>query len=163
MRARFPLGAGTGFPLGTSEQAAEASRAARFEHRHTHAAPVHAHSAPVHTHTGPSHSHAQQSVGGHTHEFGVNGTNTTTATGSTARVTTVGGQSYPYSGNGVTNTTGSGHDHGSTPDGTGATGSNAAANTGNNAAAETDQQGVGGQDGGIAFHPYLALNFIIKT
>jgi len=136
MRSRLPMGVGAIGGVGSNEGLGVGgvegtTRTSRHDGRHTH--------------TGPLHSHAQQSVGGHTHGIPLGGNNTTTATGATVRVTTVGGSSYPFSADGVTTTAGSGHDHGSTPDGTQATG------TGSTAA------------GAIAYHPYTALNFIIKA
>lgn len=143
LRGRIAIGVGTGFNLGGNENAAESARNARFEHRHTHADLVHAH----------NNASLQLIDGGsHTHNIPLTGNNTTTATGSTVRVVTVGGASYPFSADGVTGTAGAGHTHG------GITGA-----TANSAAGQTDQQGVGGQNAGIATHPYQALNYIIKA
>ncbi len=143
MRVRIPIGAGTGYAVGFNDTAAESVRGARFEHRHTHAAPVHQH----------ANSTLSLVDGGlHTHNIPIGGAQTTTATGSTARVTAVGGSLSPWTNDGVTGTVGTGHTHG------GITGSVA-----NNAAANTDSQGVGGTNAVLAQHPFMTINYIIKT
>lgn len=173
MRSRLPVGVGSGRALASNEGIAEASRSAYFSHSHTHTissdAAAHSHgtsgAAGSHVHAMGDHSHtgSTNAIGDHDHTV----TNTYTFTQQTN--TTTGGSSLRLTGAtyvAAQTTTAGSHAHTVT---TGSSGSSV--NTGSAAdhshtlpsANASHSHGGATLSDGSGMHPYLALNYIIKT
>jgi microcystin-dependent protein len=142
LRSRVPMGAGSiGNPGGSEGQTTESLRPPRHDGRHTH--------------TVADHSHAVGTLGtggtgsAHTHTIDVNAVNTAPTTGASPKVTAVGGQGGGTSGTGVTSGGGTAHSHN-------VTGSPADGGAGSTSSASTAA-------GPVAYHPFLAVNFIIRA
>ena len=137
MASRLPMGPGSMGAVGSTEGGApEAQRPSRHDHRHNHAA-----QGSLSLADGGSHTHALDIT---PQDLSQSITSNTQTGGSANRVTNVSGAvmgNHSHAGSSG-NTTGSGHTHGGI---VGATASGAVA------------------AGGIAYHPFTVLAFIIKT
>lgn len=155
LRSRFPVGAGSHGAVLTTDGASEATRGTAFSHLHAHTGAAHTHTLASHQHNLNGHTHLQSD---HTHSQGTLVTNLSVVSnaptgGTTAKIT------GPADGN-ISGATGAGTNPQTGGPSNANSGGPSVADTGGASAVNTGNSNLASS---VNEHPYLALNFIIKT